>query len=79
MIGFVPDKGRWYRAAAQEAAAKGEISMQQWYATIEKLHEAYKGLSAELSSNTLEGARATYEAAKSLAYKGAADAADAVE
>ncbi len=65
--------------AAQEAAAKGEISMQQWYATIEKLHEAYKGLSAELSSNTLEGARATYEAAKSLAYKGAADAADAVE
>jgi hypothetical protein len=41
---------------------------------VEKLHEKYKGLSAELSSNTLQGAIDTYTAMREMAFKGAAEA-----
>lgn len=64
---------------ALKLTQNGQVGMKEWMAVVEKMHESYKGLSAELSSKTLEGAQATYEAAKSLAYKGAADAADAQE
>lgn len=64
---------------ALKLAQNGQVGMKEWMAVVEKMHEAYKDLSAELSSKTLEGAQATYEAAKSLAFKGAADAADAQE
>lgn len=64
---------------ALKLTQNGQVGMKEWMAVVEKMHESFKGLSAELSTNTLEGARATYEAARSLAYKGAADAADAQE
>lgn len=64
---------------AQELAKKGKAGLSEWLDLVKSMHESYKGLSAELSTNTLEGAKATYEAARSLAYKGAADAASAQE
>lgn len=64
---------------ALELARNGKAGLGEWLDMVQKVHESYKGLSAELSSNTLEGAKATYEAAKSLAFKGAADAASAQE
>lgn len=64
---------------ALELTRKGKAGLGEWLDMVQKMHESYKGLSAELSSNTLEGAKATYEAAKSLAFKGAADAASAQE
>ena len=64
---------------AQELAKKGKAGLSEWLDLVQSMHESYKGLSAELSTNTLEGAKATYEAARSLAFKGAADAASAQE
>lgn len=64
---------------ALELARNGKAGLGEWLDMVQKMHESYKGLSAELSTNTLEGAKATYEAAKSLAFKGAADAASAQE
>lgn len=64
---------------AQELAKKGKAGLSEWLDLVKSMHESYKGLSAELSTNTLEGAKATYEAARSLAFKGAADAASAQE
>lgn len=59
---------------AKAAAKKGEIGMSEWMATVEKLHEKYKGLSAELSTNTLQGAIDTYTAMREMAFKGASEA-----
>ena len=64
---------------ALELARNGKAGLGEWLDMVQKMHESFKGLSAELSTNTLEGAKATYEAAKSLAFKGAADAASAQE
>ncbi|MBR5878674.1 MAG: hypothetical protein IKY91_03915 [Akkermansia sp.] len=64
---------------ALELARNGKAGLGEWLDMVQKMHESFKGLSAELSSNTLEGAKATYDAAKSLAFKGAADAASAQE
>lgn len=64
---------------AQALAKKGKAGLSEWLDLVQSMHESYKGLSAELSTNTLEGAKATYEAARSLAFKGAADAASAQE
>lgn len=64
---------------ALELAKKGKAGLAEWLDLVKSMHESYKGLSAELSTNTLEGAKATYEAARSLAFKGAADAASAQE
>lgn len=64
---------------ALELARNGKAGLSEWLDIVQRMHESFKGLSAELSTNTLEGAKATYEAAKSLAFKGAADAASAQE
>lgn len=64
---------------ALELARNGKAGLSEWLDIVQKMHESFKGLSAELSTNTLEGAKATYEAARSLAFKGAADAASAQE
>ena len=59
---------------AKAAAKNGEVGMSEWMATVEELHKKYKGLSAELSSNTLQGAIDTYSAMREMAFKGAAEA-----
>ena len=60
--------------AALEMARSGQFGMTEWMSLVEKLHEKYKGLSAELSSNTLQGAIDTYSAMREMAFKGAAEA-----
>lgn len=59
---------------AKSAAKKGEVGMEEWMKTVEILHEKYKGLSAELSSNTLQGAIDTYTYMREMAFQGAAEA-----
>lgn len=59
---------------AKTAAKNGEVGMTEWMKTVEILHEKYKGLSAELSSNTLQGAIDTYTAMRDMAFQGAAEA-----
>lgn len=59
---------------ALKMAQKGQFGMTEWMSLVEKLHEKYKGLSAELSSNTLQGAIDTYTAMREMAFKGAAEA-----
>lgn len=59
---------------ALKMAQKGQFGMSEWMHLVEELHEKYKGLSAELSSNTLQGAIDTYSAMREMAFKGAAEA-----
>lgn len=60
-------------AEEAEALAKaGTLGAEDWYAAIDKLSERYKGLSKELSSNTLQGAMDTFDASKKLMNESAA-------
>lgn len=52
-------------------AKAGIISTQDWEAAVKELAKTYEGVSASLSSNTLDGAKGTYEANKGRAYAGA--------
>lgn len=61
---------------ALKMAQKGQFGMTEWMSLVEKLHEKYKGLSAELSTNTLQGAIDTYAAMRSMAFQAATDAAN---
>lgn len=58
---------------AEKLAKAGQINTDQWLAAVNELAKSYKGLSAAMSSQTLEGAQATFEASKSLATQGAAE------
>lgn len=62
--------------AAQDMAKKGELGMSHWMALVEEMHKSYKGLSAELSNNTMQGAIDTYAAMRSMAFQAATDAAN---
>ena len=63
--------------AAREAAKKGEISAATWLEVVGKLHESYKGLSAELSGKTFEGAQATLDKMREMSFQLAAEANNA--
>lgn len=61
-------------AEQAEAMAKaGQIGVEEWMAAVTKLHERYKGLSETMSSNTIEGAQATFDASKGMKYQAAAE------
>lgn len=61
-------------AEQAEAMAKaGQIGVEEWLAAATKLHERYKGLSETMSSNTIEGAQATFDASKGMKYQAAAE------
>lgn len=61
-------------AEQAEAMAKaGQIGVEEWTAAVTKLHERYKGLSETMSSNTIEGAQATFDASKGMKYQAAAE------
>lgn len=61
-------------AEQAEAMAKaGQIGMEEWTAAVTKLHERYKGLSETMSSKTIEGALATFDASKGMKYQAAAE------
>lgn len=58
---------------AKAAAKSGTLGIEEWTAAVTKLHERYKGLSETMSSNTIEGAQATFDASKSMKYQAAAE------
>lgn len=62
---------------ARELAKNGQISAAAWNDVVTRLHENYKGLSAELSGKTMEGAQATLDKMREMAYQVAAEANNA--
>lgn len=62
---------------AKAAAKDGAVSVEDWNKAISNLANNYKGLSSQLSSNTLAGAQATYDASRALEREPAAEAANA--
>lgn len=58
--------------AAKAASKEGKVSAEQEMQAVLGLKAAYEGLSKAKSAQTLEGARATYEAQRGLAAQGAA-------
>lgn len=62
---------------ARELAKNGQISAAAWNDVVTRLHENYKGLSSELSSKTMEGAQATLDKMREMAYQVAAEANNA--
>lgn len=59
---------------AEKMAKAGEISTQNWLDAMDELAKSYKGLSAAMSSQTLEGAQATYSAMRSMQMQPVAEA-----
>lgn len=51
---------------AESMAKRHMVTTENLFEAYSKLKDIYKGLSQELSSSTLEGAEATYEASKKL-------------
>lgn len=62
---------------AREMAKNGQISAAAWNDVVTRLHENYKGLSADLSGKTMEGAQATLDKMREMAYQVAAEANNA--
>lgn len=63
--------------ATRQAVKKGKVNADEFVEALKGVAEAYKGTAAELSATT-EGAKASMEAAKGRAYKGAAEGASLV-
>ena len=59
---------------AEKMAKVGQISTEDWLASVKELSKSYAGLSSAMSSQTLEGAQATYQAMRSMQNQTAADA-----
>lgn len=51
---------------AKAAAAEGKVGIEEWNKAVKELGKNYEGLSAAMSSQTLEGARSTYSAMRSM-------------
>ena len=62
---------------AREMAKNGQVSAAAWNDVVTRLHENYKGLSADLSGKTMEGAQATLDKMREMAYQVAAEANNA--
>lgn len=62
---------------AKAAAKAGAVSVEDWNKAITNLAGNYAGLSAKLSSDTIKGAQATYDASRALEREPAAEAANA--
>lgn len=62
---------------AREMAKNGQVSAAAWNDVVIRLHENYKGLSADLSGKTMEGAQATLDKMREMAYQVAAEANNA--
>lgn len=54
---------------AEKMAKAGQVGTQDWMKAVEELANRYKGLSQELSSNTLEGAKSTLEQSLGIANR----------
>lgn len=62
--------------ATREAVKAGQVSAEEFKDALKGVAEAFKGTAAELSATT-EGAKASMEAARGLAYRGAAEGSSA--
>lgn len=62
---------------AREMAKNGQVSAAAWNDVVTRLHENYKGLSADLSGKTMDGAQATLDKMREMAYQVAAEANNA--
>lgn len=63
---------------AEALAKAGKITTEQWNDAVKELATTYKGLSANLSNNTAQGAKDTMEAVKALKDAAATRGYDAV-
>lgn len=59
---------------AQKMAKAGLVTTEQWLDMTKQLASNYAGISAAMSSRTLEGAQGTYQASRSMQYQTAAEA-----
>lgn len=58
---------------AKSAAKEGKLGIEEWSKAVDELGKKYAGLSAAISSQTLEGAQATYQAMRSMQNQPAAE------
>lgn len=64
---------------AKSMAKEGKIGIDEWNKALVELGGNFKGLSAAMSSQTLQGSRNTYNAMRSMQNQTAADARNQVE